>query len=264
MTKQHQQTNRPSTSWEPVGQWYHQSVGEEGHYYHQRIVLPGVLRLLNLKEAEGELSLLDLACGNGVLARHLPSNMSYTGVDLSPSLIKNAERESKRTSLRSYHVGDATMSLPLPQAHYSHVTILLAIQNMREPKRAFANAAKHLRQGGRLVVAMNHPCFRIPRQSSWMIDETKKIQYRRIDRYLSPMEIPIHAHPSHGENSSATISFHHPLCDYFLWLHEAGFSVEMLEEWHSDKQSYGKNAKMENRSRSEIPLFLALSAIKSF
>jgi hypothetical protein len=33
-----------------------------------------------------------------------------------------------------------------------------------------------------------------------------------------------------------------------------------MEEWISDKQSSGKFAKMENRSREEIPLFLLLQA----
>ena len=47
-----------------------------------------------------------------------------------------------------------------------------------------------------------------------------------------------------------------------IWrLSNAGFAVDGLEEWISNKKSRpGKRAKAENRSRKEIPLFLALRA----
>jgi hypothetical protein len=134
---------------------------------------------------------------------------------------------------------------------------------MEDPKAAFQNAADYLKSGGHLVVVMNHPCFRIPRQTSWKVDEEQKTQYRRIDRYSSPLQIPIQAHPSKGEQSGMTWSFHYPLAFYSQWLFEAGFTIELIEEWHSNKISTGKAAKMENRSRAEIPLFMAIRAVKT-
>jgi Methylase involved in ubiquinone/menaquinone biosynthesis len=253
--------NKPqTTSWEPVEKWYQGTVGDEGHYYHKHVVIPGVLRLLELDKATTP-SLLDVACGQGVLARQIPTIVNYTGVDISPSLIKNAKvADAARNHL--YMVADALKALPLTKRDFTHAAIVLAIQNMKEPKLAFDNIAKHLAPGGKLVIAMNHPCFRVPRQSSWKVDDQQKVQYRRIDRYSSSMEIPIHAHPSKGEESVSTLSFHHPLASYSLWLHQAGFAIELIEEWHSNKVSTGGAAKMENRSRMEIPLFLAIRAIK--
>lgn len=248
----------PSTSWEPVEKWYKGAVGDEGHYYHQQIVLPGVLRLLAIEKSDSP-ALLDLACGTGVLARRLPASMDYAGIDISPSFIKTA-RDADPSPKHEYLVGDATHALPLKRKDFTHAAIVLALQNMKEPKQALMNAAKHLQKGGILVLAMNHPCFRIPRQSSWKIDEEQKLQYRRIDRYSSAMSIPIQAHPSKGEKSAETWSFHHPLADYSRWLHEAGFVIELIEEWHSDKMSTGAAAKMENRARAEFPLFMALRA----
>lgn len=247
-------------SWEPVESWYQGSVGEEGHYYHQHIILPGVLRLLEL-DAQQKTSLLDLACGPGVLARQIHKNIEYVGVDISPSLIKAAKRMDKNPH-HEYIVADATKPLPLPKQDFTHAAIVLAIQNMETPKLAFENAFQHLTEKGRLVIAMNHPCFRIPRQSSWKVDEKQKVQYRRIDRYSSSLNIPIQAHPSKGEHSASTWSFHYPLAAYSRWLFEAGFVIDLIEEWHSDKVSTGKAAKMENRSRSEIPMFMAIRAIK--
>lgn len=252
--------DKKSTSWEPVEKWYSSTVGDDGHYYHQHVVIPGVLKLLK-SETFPMVSILDVACGSGILARHLPQHILYEGFDISPSLIKTAKNADKNPA-HHYFVADATKPLPLKKNDFSHAAIILAIQNMETPNLALMNAANHLAPQGHLVIAMNHPCFRIPRQSSWKIDEIQKIQYRRIDRYSSPMNIPIQANPSKGEQSAATWSFHHSLADYSRWLNEAGFAIELIEEWHSNKVSTGKAAKMENRSRLEIPLFLAIRAIK--
>lgn len=245
------------TSWEPIEKWYHGIVGEEGHYYHRHVILPGVSKLL-----EGATSVLDLACGTGVLARALPESIEYLGVDAAPSLIKAAK--SQKNSVRhAYTIADITKPLKLPKADFSHATLILALQNLEFPEKAFENAYKHLQSSGKLIIVMNHPCFRIPRQSSWQVDQEKKIQYRRVDRYLSSMTIPMTAHPSKGGKSETTLSFHHPLSTYIKMLTQSGFLIDSLDEWCSNKVSTGGAAKMENRSRAEIPLFLALRAIKT-
>lgn len=245
-----------SASWEPVEKWYRNIVGEEGHYYHQHVVIPGVVRLLGLTEPS---SLLDVSCGQGILARRIPDFVDYTGIDAAPSLVKAAKSVDRHRN-HHYLVADAMKPFPLKKT-FSHAAIVLAIQNIEEPKLVLENIARHLAPSGRLVIVMNHPCFRIPRQSSWEVDEEKKIQYRRVDRYSSSMNIPIQAHPSKGEQSPATWSFHRPLAAYSAWLNQAGFAIELIEEWHSNKTSTGKFARMENRSRSEIPLFLAIRAV---
>lgn len=248
-----------STSWEPVSKWYNKNVGEDGHYYHQHVVIPGVLRHLALHPKES--SLLDIACGSGVLARHIPSSIPYVGLDLSANLIKEAQLQD-RNPLHHYIVGDATQPF-LVNREFSHATLILALQNIEFPLEVFKHTHKVLKTGGTFVIVLNHPCFRIPRQSSWAIDEAKKLQYRRIDRYGSSMQIPIQAHPSQGEKSAETWSFHHPLSAYSKWLHEAGFSISLVDEWYSNKVSTGGAAKMENRSREEIPLFMALVCKKN-
>jgi ubiquinone/menaquinone biosynthesis C-methylase UbiE len=246
------------TSWQSVSNWYNSSVGESGHYYHQHVVLPNTLRLLQLQPTS---SLLDLACGQGVLARQIPPQVYYQGVDVAKSLIQFAQTNSKQPT-HHFAVADITRAtLPVQKTDFSHATVILALQNIEDPQKVFANAARHLQPGGKLVIVLNHPCFRIPRQSSWGVDDLKKTQFRRIDRYFSPLKIPIEAHPSH-KKTSITWSFHLPLSAYFQYLSSAGFLVENLEEWNSDKTSVGKAAKMENRSRGEFPLFLALLAVK--
>ncbi len=87
------------------------------------------------------------------------------------------------------------------------------------------------------------------------------MQYRRVDGYLIQNEIPILAHPGKGDRSERTFSYHHPLQDYVSALASAGFVIDGLEEWTSDRRSEsGERARTENRSRNEIPLFMAIRA----
>ena len=115
---------------------------------------------------------------------------------------------------------------------------------------------------GRLVVAMMHPCFRGPRETSWGWDQAKRVQYRRVDRYLLPRKTPIVAHPGKAPDLY-TWSFHKPIEGYVKALRNAGLLIDALEEWASHKVSEpGPRAAAENAARKEIPMFLALRAIK--
>jgi ubiquinone/menaquinone biosynthesis C-methylase UbiE len=246
-----------TSSWQKVAPWYSRlTESGQGHYYHQHTVIPGVLNLLSLSS---DSKLLDLACGNGVLAKAIPENVDYTGIDVAPSLINEAKRTDRNPN-HKYLIADVTRPLTVP-TDFTHATIVLAIQNIENPTKLLQNASQHLAKNGVLVIVLNHPAFRIPRQSSWGIDEGRKIQYRRIDKYMSPMQIPINMNPS-DRNSPVTMSYHYPIGGYSKMLKDAGFVIDLIEEWTSDKESEGRVAKMENRSRSEIPLFLAVKAIK--
>ncbi|MGK5594009.1 MAG: class I SAM-dependent methyltransferase [Parachlamydiaceae bacterium] len=247
-----------TTSWEKVDKWYNNAVGEKGHHYHQHVIFPNLFKQINIKKAK---SLIDLGCGQGVLARYLPKQVAYLGIDLSPSLIRNA-KQLAIAETHEFAVGDVTKELKIVKNDFDVATMILCLQNMKDPFAAINNTSKLLKKGGAFIIVLNHPCFRIPRQSSWQVDHAKKIQYRRIDRYLTPLEVPIDMHPG-KKPETQTWSFHHALKDYFSWLNQAGFSVTNLDEWCSDKESTGGAAKMENRARNEFPLFLTIFAQKN-
>lgn len=242
---------KKDTSWKQVGKWYDEIVSKGGHTYHKEVIFPELKKWYSFKKTD---AILDLGCGQGILARELPKGVDYLGIDAAKPLIQKAKEYSKHR----FMVGDVTKPLNLEKKDFSHVFIILALQNMEEGEKAILNGTKHLRKGGKLILILNHPCFRIPRQTSWGVDEGKKLQYRRIDRYFSPLEIPIQMHPSQKEKSEKTFSYHHSISTYVEWMIKNGLAVTKLEEWCSHKQSTGKWAKMENRAREEFPLFLAM------
>lgn len=244
------------TSWEKGASWYNLLTTQDGHYYHKNVIFPKLKQLMQLQKSQN-LSILEIGCGQGVLARACFSKVPYTGLDSSETLILWA-RKHQTNPLHTFLIQDATQTYSLPQK-FSHIIFLLSLQNMNNQARALQRAATHLRSSGKVVLVLNHPCFRIPRQSSWGIDATQKIQYRRINKYSSSMKIPIKIHPGKKEEDILW-TFHIPLARYFDYLNKANLVVSELHEWYSPKISSGKNAKIENNARKEFPLFLTIVA----
>ena len=245
-------------AWDIAARWYDGLVGEQGSEYQREVVIPGTLRLLGVRKGE---RVLDLACGQGVLSRALHEHgAQVTGVDLSAQLVEIARRRSPK-DIR-FLVADAARLDGLASGSFDAVTCMLALQNMESPEGALREAGRVLRPGGRLVLALMHPAFRIPRQSRWGWDEERKLLYRGVDRYLTPFKAPIDVRPFRAPGQTTTWTYHRPLQDYVKALADAGLLVDALEEWPSHKVSQpGPMAAAENRARLEFPLFLAMRAV---
>ncbi len=245
------------SSWENVSDWYASAVARSGSY-QQTVIFPNALRLLS-PQRDGKY--LDIACGEGSFANMMAKKIraSAIGIDASPSLIAHAIKQA--TTQTEFMVADAAyFSERFSPSSFDGVTCILALQNMKTLEPVFREVARVLKQHAPFVIVLNHPCFRPPRQSGWGWDEQRKIQYRRIDRYLSSYEMPILAHPGSSPNVK-TYSYHRPLSVYVDALAKTGFVVDAMEEWTSPKKSdLGPRAKAENAARDEFPLFLAFRA----
>jgi ubiquinone/menaquinone biosynthesis C-methylase UbiE len=252
----------PQTHWGEVADWYDRLVGDEGSEYQQKVVHPGVVRLLGL--APGD-RVIDVACGQGVLCRVLAERgADVTGLDAAEPLIR-AARERGPNSVR-YHVADARelAAIPLlPPDHFAAAACVLAVQNIQPIAPVFQGVHRLLRPGGRFVLVMMHPCFRGPKETSWGFDAQKGVQYRRVDRYLLPRKTPIVTHPGAAPDVY-TWTFHRPIEAYARALRNAGLLIDAIEEWPSHKSSEpGPRAAAENAARKEIPMFMAIRAVKA-
>lgn len=251
-----------------MADWYDDLVGPGGSEYHQKVVLPGVLRLLEPRPGQ---HVLDVACGQGVLCRLLAERgVEVTGVDSAAPLLDRARQLSAglgeaggRTRYVRCDARDLPAAADVPSAAFDSAACLLAIQNIHPIAPVFEGVARCLKPAGRFVMVMMHPCFRGPKETSWGWDEPKKVQYRRIDRYLLPRKSPIVAHPGR-KDGRYTWTFHKPLQDYVRALSRAGLLVDAIEEWPSHKKSdSGPRARAENVAREEIPMFLAVRGVNT-
>jgi SAM-dependent methyltransferase len=273
------------TSWEEVARWYDQLLDERGSDLYERVILPGVERLLRVEPGMG---VLDVACGQGIAARRIAvAGAHVVGVDVSESLIEAARArsvggvagadtnhagdetdagEADSRGRAEYHVGDARKLGDvegLALGEFDRAMSVMALTNIDPLAQVFEGVARALKPEGAFVFVISHPAFRVIRNSSWGWDAKAWAQYRRVDAYMSPMRQPVQMHPGAAPDVK-TWTFHRPLQDYVAALSRAGLMVEALEEWTSPRASdSGPRAREENRIRGEIPMFVAVRAVRA-
>lgn len=256
-----------NTSWSGVADWYDDLIKNPKGNYQSDLILPNLVRLMDIKKGE---KVLDLACGQGFFSFEFAKIGGETvGVDISKELIELAKQkqtsDNKHSTAKSkldFVVGPADKLDFITDKSIDKIVIVLAIQNIENLNGVVKECARILKGGAKLFIVMNHPVFRIPKVTSWGWDEQAKKQYRRIDAYMSESRQNIDMHPGE-KKKDYTVSFHRPLQVYFKAFAKNGLAVSRLEEWVSNKKSEpGSRAEAENAIRKEIPLFLALEVIK--
>jgi SAM-dependent methyltransferase len=253
--------NKPA-GWDAVADWYDRLVGESGHDYHRNVIVPAALRMLDAKRGE---SVADICCGQGVLIRPLldVGIARYVGVDASPKLIEAARARHGGNPVVKLHVADACVAGAWAERTHDAAVCLMAVHDVGDADGLFTAISATLRTGGRVVLVLMHPCFRIPKRTHWGFDNEQKIQFRRVDRYATPEDIAVTTHP--GRVASEETHYHHrPLADILTGLGKAGLAVTACEEPVSHRRSQGGGpfSKAEHRAAEEFPLFLALKAVK--
>jgi ubiquinone/menaquinone biosynthesis C-methylase UbiE len=247
--------------WDGVAGWYDKLVGADGSDYHRNVILPATMDLLAVKEGD---AVLDLCCGQGVLVRHLLSAGAghVLGVDASGKLIGAARQryggEKNATFLRA----DACAPGAWADGTFDAAACVMAVHDVPDADGLMGNLSTALKPGGRLVIVMMHPCFRIPKESHWGWDTDQKVQYRRLDRYGKSLEIGIQTRPGLGTDEG-TVFYHRPLADIITAMGKAGLGVTKCTELFSHRRSQvGPFSKAEHRAAEEFPLFLGLAAVK--
>jgi ubiquinone/menaquinone biosynthesis C-methylase UbiE len=254
-----------STSWGNVANWYQKMITETNSYQN-KVILPNLLELLDIKAHQ---KILDLGCGVGFFTqKYYEKGGVVTGVDIGAELIAIAKTETDPKI--EYIVGSAEKITKLKDSSFDSSSIVLAIQNMQNGEKVVKEICRVTRN--KAVIILNHPYYRQPKFSSWEWDSRNQVQYRRVDRYLTHYQSSIDMNPGNitGSNSrfdseskeskNVTFSFHRPLNWYINEFSSQGFSLTTMRELISHipaDQGPVKTPKLE-QSRKEIPLFMAL------
>ncbi len=253
------ETRTAETSWGDVASWYDEHLENNEDTYHRQVILPNLTRLITPNDDD---KILEVACGQGFFTRRFQKefrNATFEGIDLGEDLIKIA---SKREPNMKFSVGNAEELSQFENETFNSVYIVLAIQNIEHLDKLISEVGRVLKSGGTFHIVMNHPIFRIPKETSWEYVDSKNIQSRRIDAYLSELRTEIDMHPGIF-NSPLTLSFHRPLQTYFKFIAKYHMAVDRLEEWISHKTSdSGPRAQAENKARKEFPMFMYIRCKK--
>ncbi|MBD3669509.1 MAG: methyltransferase domain-containing protein [Gammaproteobacteria bacterium] len=106
--------------------------------------------LQRLGTVEGQ-SILVTGIGTGLDIPYLPQGASYTGIDLTPAMLKRAQRLVGPEQDISLETGDA-MQLPYEDEHFDAIVMHLILAVVPEPRRALSEAARVLKPGGRVLI----------------------------------------------------------------------------------------------------------------
>jgi ubiquinone/menaquinone biosynthesis C-methylase UbiE len=118
------------------------------------------LRLLvEMAELSGEDTVLDVACGTGIVACEFAAVARHvTGIDLTPAMLEQARLLAARRGLTnlSWRQGDVE-KLPFPDDSFSVVLSRYAFHHFPHPDAVLAEMARVCRPGGRVLIADGCP-----------------------------------------------------------------------------------------------------------
>lgn len=119
-------------------------------------------------------SALDVASGTGKVAADLLARVQpggrVLGVDLSPGMTAVARRRYAGREGLDYVVGDA-LALPTKDGTFDAATIAFGMRNLPDYRRGFAEMARSVRPGGRvLCLEIARPRSRLARILRWWFD----------------------------------------------------------------------------------------------
>ncbi|MEW5892901.1 MAG: class I SAM-dependent methyltransferase [Pseudomonadota bacterium] len=88
--------------------------------------------------------------GTGLDLPHLPAHHRYTGLDLTPAMLKRALPRATGLDIR-FVQGDS-QRLPFPEAQFDHVLLHLILAVVPDPSACLAEALRVLRPGGTIRI----------------------------------------------------------------------------------------------------------------
>ena len=130
------------------------------------------LRIISeLAGAERGERCLDLGCSAGLYARALAERVDVVGIDISPSMLKEAARRSREVGSSVSLVRADAHHLPFVDAAFSRVVCGGTLNELGDPASALRETRRVLEPGGRLAIMG--------------ILRAKSTRGRRLQRFLS-------------------------------------------------------------------------------
>lgn len=212
--------------------------------------------------------ILDAGCGTGEttrqLAENLPTNTEIIGMDFSDAMLDFACNQSNPNNI-TYQQGDIRQ-LPFPDAHFDVVRVERVLHHVKEAKQAFADIARVLKPGGRLVI--NEPDFTACRMAplSFDLNIAYNIHYNRTMAY-GHIGGELHA----LAQDVGLTRIHHNSLHYFgrdyAWLDEVFNGIDLLREVLTEQNNMAFMQTVEQAAQTGIfywaPCFFNLCAEKA-
>ncbi|MHA1199875.1 MAG: class I SAM-dependent methyltransferase [Candidatus Heimdallarchaeaceae archaeon] len=170
----------PKSTWDKMAPLW-TSPETEGEYHHTNLILPEVYRLLDTQEDE---TILDIACGEGTVARHLTKlGAKVTGIDISKMLDRAKERESEdKLGIQYMKMAAEDLRNKFDKDTFDKIVCNMALMDIADYKTTIENISGVLKEGGTFVCSISHPAYAWPATTSMRVprDSQRNEDKRRI------------------------------------------------------------------------------------
>lgn len=113
-------------------------------------LLTGRYRRRLLEQADGRV--LDVACGMGTNVQYLPETVEYVGIDLSPEMLREAERRFDRSGRDGALLEMDAQALAFPDDSFDTVVSALSTCTFPDPVVALREMNRVCKSGGRILL----------------------------------------------------------------------------------------------------------------
>jgi ubiquinone/menaquinone biosynthesis C-methylase UbiE len=248
-------------AWDGMAAWYDAKQGDEGDLWHRTLIDPALLRVVGAVHGR---RLLDLACGNGYLARRFARmGARVTGVDASAPMIERARARERQSPLGiAYHVGDVARLDMLDDAGLDLAVCNMALMDIEDAAGTIREAGRVLRPAGRFVASLSHPCFDVAEASAWVVErmDFTTTVWRKVSRYRQHLAGRVPWRGGDDHIIGHTPAYHRPLSWYVGTLRETGFVITAFEEPEPTEEFLA--ASSSGAWIAEIPLHCVIEARK--
>ena len=214
---------KSNDAWRELSSWWDENIAD-GDPFHRHLVFPGMIELVNCQAGT---KILDLACGNGTLARRFSAlGGSVLGTDISETFIERAK--ARPNDDLQYQVRDATSADDLQAiaelGQFDVVVCSMALHDLPTLTPLINALPALLCDDGKFVFSVPHPCFNMGEVELNFSAEEPSLTRRT---YIQPMHLETKSKPGQPVDQHC---FHRSLMDLFGQFFSSGMTLDALLE----------------------------------
>ncbi|MCE7741565.1 MAG: class I SAM-dependent methyltransferase [Candidatus Heimdallarchaeota archaeon] len=248
----------PESVWDKMAEnWI--SPETEGEYHHTTIILPEVYRLL---EAQKDEKILDVACGEGTVARYLAKiGVKVTGIDISKMIERAIGRENEDKLGISYvKMAAEDLSKEFEKESFDKVVCNMALMDIEDYKTTIKKISYVLKKDGTFVFSITHPAFAWPTTTSMRVppdsqrnEDKRKIALNYFDERPTLIQFGW---------DTPSLAFTRPVSKYVNELVKNNLEILEMSEPEASKEIVEKYPRQAYLDNDTLPDFLMIKAKK--